>query len=94
MSRSKSPRSRYHEGPIPCEGALPCPFCGEIPLVQPWHGGGKRKRMISCEGEYCDVRPSVTGSDRRRALEKWNRRHMVFPSAGRGDGSPLDKVEV
>lgn len=55
--------------------ARKCPFCGNPPMVLPWHGGGPRKRMVMCHHEECPVCPSVSGSTEKRALESWNTRH-------------------
>ena len=54
--------------------ALSCPFCGNQPTIEPWHGGGPRKRLIACQHDDCDVSPMVTGSTRGQALARWNRR--------------------
>lgn len=54
--------------------ALPCPFCGDAPMIVPWHGGGPRKRMIMCRSDACSVGPQVTGATERQAIEKWNTR--------------------
>jgi RNA polymerase subunit RPABC4/transcription elongation factor Spt4 len=51
-----------------------CPFCGDVPTVEPWHGGGPRKIMIHCESERCLVSPQVTGETPDEALSAWNHR--------------------
>lgn len=53
---------------------LTCPFCGDVPTMERWHGGGPQKRMIHCEGVYCEVTPSVTGETAREAADRWNTR--------------------
>lgn len=51
-----------------------CPFCGQAPILVPWHGGGPRKRMVMCIDDGCDVQPEVSGSTEAVALRRWNRR--------------------
>lgn len=51
-----------------------CPFCGSEPTIQYWHGGGRNKKLISCENEACQVSPSVTGETRDEAVRRWNYR--------------------
>jgi hypothetical protein len=54
--------------------AKPCPFCGHSPQIEPWHGGGPQKRIITCSSDDCFVSPMVTGTTRIRALAAWNHR--------------------
>ena len=54
--------------------ALPCPFCGIQPDIQPWHGGGPRKRHVGCSNENCRLQPGNCGSTRQRAIDQWNTR--------------------
>lgn len=56
------------------EKALPCPFCGEFPTVQPWHGGGPLKHMVHCDNDHCHCGPGTTGPTKRKAIERWNKR--------------------
>lgn len=55
----------------------PCPFCGERPKVEPWHGGPKTKRLISCDNDDCAVSPGVTGDTARVAVIRWNTRQAA-----------------
>lgn len=53
---------------------LPCPFCGRHPIVVPWHGGGPRKRMVTCDNDACAAKPATIGSTEARAIRAWNLR--------------------
>lgn len=54
---------------------LPCPFCGRLPTVLKWHGGGPRKTMVMCEMDAgCHSNPSVVGYSRAAAVRRWNMR--------------------
>jgi len=59
---------------LPTTVARTCPFCGHLAEIQPWHGGGRDKRLVKCSNEFCNAAPSVTGSNRHRALVAWNTR--------------------
>lgn len=66
---------------------LPCPFCGQQPEMEPWHGGAPTKVMIACVGLHpeegfidCGPAPCVTGETPEEAIAAWNTRH---PQQGR-----------
>lgn len=52
----------------------PCPFCGETPIMEPWHGGSPKKRMIHCVNDQCYVSPQVTAETPTAAARRWNGR--------------------
>ena len=51
-----------------------CPWCGHIPIVEPWHGGSPTKHMVGCQYYQCPANPSVTAETKRKAINTWNRR--------------------
>lgn len=55
---------------------LPCPFCGGPAEMEPWHGGGPDKQLVSCAGfaDTCNVGPSTTGETPAEAIAAWNTR--------------------
>lgn len=52
----------------------PCPFCGETPVITPWHGGKPTKMMIMCRSDTCHPGPMVTGETLPAAVRHWNGR--------------------
>lgn len=54
--------------------AMPCPFCGDQPVMQAWHGGGPRKVVIECVSDFCYAQPGVSGESPTIALRRWNHR--------------------
>lgn len=52
----------------------PCPFCGEQPHVQPWHGGGPRKTAVCCDSDTCYANVMVQGPTKQIAITRWNSR--------------------
>lgn len=63
---------RFHGGIAP--DARRCPWCGELPIIEPWHGGGPRTHRIGCDTETCVVAPSAVASTRAKAIAVWNDR--------------------
>ncbi len=59
-------------GKLDIENALPCPFCGQYPEVEPWHGGGPNKHMVSCANDACHCGPATTGNTKKQAIDRWN----------------------
>lgn len=55
---------------------LPCPFCGAIPTIEPWHSSVKTKKLVQCSSDSlrCAVWPSVSGETRKIAIMRWNTR--------------------
>jgi hypothetical protein len=58
------------------EGFKGCPWCGEIPQVESWHGGGPEKVMVSCVADFCLVAPHVAAETLALGRTTWNERHI------------------
>ncbi len=54
---------------------LPCPFCGETPIMEPWHGGELNRVRIGCDNDDCCAGPSVIGESPVEAMSRWNTRN-------------------
>ncbi len=63
----------------------PCPFCGEQPTTEPWHGGGPNKLAVICESVNCFVGPMVTGESNQEAVTRWNWRAVKPDTAAEHD---------
>lgn len=59
----------------------PCPFCGDKPVLVPWHGGKPTKMMVMCRSDQCAVGPMVTGENLPQATRRWNGRTAASNSA-------------
>ena len=53
---------------------LPCPFCGMLPVVEPWAGKDRISVVIYCKFEFCFATPSVIAKTKETAMEYWNTR--------------------
>lgn len=62
---------------------LPCPFCGEPPMIGPWKGQDLEAwpyaTAIQCSSDLfaCPVNPSTTAYTFKEAVADWNRRAPV-----------------
>lgn len=69
---------------------MPCPFCGKIPAVQPWHGGGPRKHVVNCDNEECDASPIVPGNTETIAIRRWNKRPTIQHQFNRDERANIE----
>jgi Lar family restriction alleviation protein len=69
----RRPRLRK-ETPMTAPDLLPCPFCGEVPIIK---DTGKGISIFLCESSACSGSGMWTGflsEDRDEAIAAWNRR--------------------
>ena len=62
------------KGQYQSDKTLPCPFCGEQPIIVPWHGGGPKKRRVFCYSDVCVIQPAACESTEAKAIRAWNTR--------------------
>lgn len=63
---------------------IECPFCGELPEVEPWHNrrhkdGTPAGTAISCANDACAIGPMHAGYPYTRVVREWNTRRAVRP---------------
>ncbi len=47
-----------------------CPWCGQTPTIEPWHGGGPDKHLVHCCAD-CFANRSVVAETRAEAIDNW-----------------------
>ena len=67
-----------------------CPFCGETPTLEAWHGGGPHKTLVGCINYACPATPAVTGATRAAAIRRWNTRAPNDSLSGVGTAAGKD----
>ena len=71
-------RTDFRPEVLPRTIAKSCPFCGQQPTVEPWHGGKPTKRRVACGNSGCHLGPGVTGDTRAKAISLWNLRAPIM----------------
>jgi hypothetical protein len=60
---------------------LPCPFCGEMPVMMPVLNTPFRSFLLMCEAEEYAVNPASTGPTEEITIKRWNHRAPVKEAA-------------